>query len=80
MKKTMYKWIVLQDEELVNYGILDEPVDIFVEEIFPKANSIADRFISDLQEYADRHLWKYHYTFKYKEIEIDFSDLEKETK
>ena len=77
--KTMYKWIVLQDGKIVNYGVLDEPVDISVEKIFPKANSTADRYIEDLQEYADTYLSEYkseyHYVFRYATIKIDFSDL-----
>lgn len=75
MMKTMYKWIVLQGSEVVAFGILDEPVDIFVEKIFPKANSTSDRYIDDLQEYADTYLSEYGYVFRYVGIEIDFSDL-----
>jgi len=78
MKKIMYKWIVLQNNEVVSCGILDESVDIFVEDIFPKANSTADRYLSDLQEYADTNLSEHNYDFRYEEVEIDFSDLMKE--
>ena len=75
MKKVMYKWVVLQNHEVVNFGILEEPVDIFVEKIFPKADSVADRFIEGLQEYANKYLSEHNYDFRYKEIEVDFSDL-----
>jgi len=77
MKKIMYKWIVLENGKIVDFGILDEPVDIFVEEIFPKANSNADRYINDLQDYADEYLSEFNYDFRWKEIDVDFSDLMK---
>ena len=73
--KTMYKWIVLQSGEVVASGILEESVEIDVEKIFPKANSFADRCLSELQEYADTYLSEYNYDFRYVEVEIDFSDL-----
>lgn len=76
MQQTMYKWIVLQGGKIVNAGIIDEPIDILVEAIFPEANSTADRSISSLQMYADTNLPTSHYTFKYKEIQVDFSDIE----
>lgn len=78
MKKTMYKWIVLENGQFIDFGILDESVDIFVEKIFPKANSNADRYINDLQDYADEHLSEFNYDFRWKEIDVDFSDLMKE--
>jgi len=76
MKKTFWKYIVLQDGEIVNQGILEEPVEIDVEKIFPKANSSSDRCLYEMQKYADMHLKEYNYEFRHKEIEIDFSDLE----
>ena len=75
----MYKWIVLQNDEIVNSGILDEPVDVFVEDIFPKVSSSSvDRYLSEMQEYADKYLSEHKYIFRYAEVEIDFSDLMEE--
>jgi len=76
MKKTFYKWAVLQNGEIVNYGIEEEPIEIPVERIFPSLFSFADRSLDELQAYADQHLKSENYIFRYKEIEIDFSNLE----
>ena len=74
----MWKYIVLQNHEIVNCGILEESTDIDVEKIFPKANSFSDRSLSEMQDYANKYLKEYKYEFIYKEIEIDFTDLEEE--
>lgn len=75
MKKTFYKWIVLQNNEVVRYGIVDEPIEIDVEKVFPSANSSADRDLCEMQEYADKYLKECNYDFRYKEIKVDFYDL-----
>lgn len=78
MIKKMYQWVVLQDGEIVSYGVEDTSIERFVERIFPKAFTTVDRDLSSMQEYADKYLSEYNYIFNYKEIEIDFSDLMKE--
>jgi len=75
MKKTFYKWVVLKDGEVVRCDVVDEPIEISVDKVFPHCNSSADRDLYDMQEYADEYLSEYNYEFKYKEIEIDFTDL-----
>ena len=75
MKKIMYKWVVLQNNEVVRCDVEDESVDVDVEHVFPRANAFADRNLSEMQEYADEYLSDYKYIFKYAEIEIDFTDL-----
>jgi len=73
-----YKWIVIQNGEIIRHGIADEPIEIDVEKIFPKANSDADRNLAELQEYADKYLSEHKYIFRYKQIGMDFSDLKEE--
>lgn len=76
MKKTFYKYIVLQNSEIVSCGILEESVDIDVEKIFPRLDYCGDRCLYEMQKFADTHLKEHNYEFRYGEIEIDFVDLE----
>ena len=84
MKKTFWKWILFKEgectgeKEIVRVGIVDTPIEIDVEHVFPDFDYCGDRNLCDMQEFADNNsrLAKRKYTFEYKEIEIDFSDLE----
>jgi len=76
MKKVFYKWILLENGEIVNYGIEDHCIEIFVDHVFPHENSSSDRDLFEMQEYADKYIPEHKYVFKYKETKIDFSDLE----
>lgn len=75
MKKTYYKWILIQDGEVINHGVENSSIEIFVDCVFPNTSSSVDRNLSEMQDYADKYLSEYNYIFKYKEIKIDFSDL-----
>jgi len=81
MKKTFYKWILIGKDEftneniVVNYGIVDEPIELDVEKVFPNFNYCGDRDLYDMQKFADKNFPDKKYIFRYKEIEIDYSDL-----
>jgi hypothetical protein len=79
--KTFYKWVLTKKDEftketlLVRWGIVEEPVEVNVEKIFPNLDYCGDRNLSEMQKFADEILKDRHYTFTYEELKIDFSDL-----
>jgi hypothetical protein len=79
--KTFYKWVLTKKDEftkepiLVRWGIVEEPIEVDVEKIFPNLDYFGDRNLSEMQKFADELLKEQHYTFNYAEVKIDFSDL-----
>jgi hypothetical protein len=71
-----YKFVVFDKyDDLVDHGVLNSSIEVFVEDVFPKCNSCSDRSLSEMQDYADEYLSEHGYKFFYEELYIDFNDL-----
>jgi len=79
LKVTMYKWIALDKcGEIVSQGIEDECIELDVDMLHRNIDSCCDRDMWDIQDYLDKNHKELGLTFKYKNVEIDFSDLKEE--
>ena len=75
MKKTMYKWIVLNEyNEIVSYGFEDTTIEMNIEKIHMKIDYCSYRNMSDMQDFLDEYFPALKLNFYYKEIEVDFSE------
>ena len=43
MKKTIYKWILLKEDDVIDTGVCESSIEVNVDRVFPETCSLADR-------------------------------------
>jgi len=75
-ERSIWIWKLLDPYgNIKNWGVVNEPIDIFVENIIPEDHSSIDRNLSEIQDYIDKHHSEKGYIFSYEEFVIDMDNM-----